>query len=188
MEHSIDQVRVAAAKYFAMGAHMGVAQKRKYDGQDYIVHPIEVAGLLLQFATNPVSTAMVEAALLHDVIEDTKVSYEQVFSVFGKETFDLVEALTDVSRPEHGNRKLRKQMDLEHTRDGPIDAKSVKCADLISNLKSIVKYDTDFARVFVHEKERLLNDALTDADLGLLAECWRTLREAKETLANLKKE
>lgn len=169
---------VNETKFFAMGAHMGVGQKRKYDGRDYIVHPIDVLEILIKFSTGPVTVFQQCAALLHDVVEDTQVTIEQVYDIFGKEVGDLVEALTDVSKPSDGNRKIRKQMDLEHTARGPVDAKSVKVADLISNAASIVQYDPNFARVFMHEKVRLL-EALSDADPGLLAEAWRVVAEAR---------
>jgi (p)ppGpp synthase/HD superfamily hydrolase len=177
-----DVLLIEQAKYFAWAAHASVKQKRKYDGQDYIVHPIEVGNLLHQFATGIITPQQEAAGLLHDVVEDTGITIDQIREAFGNEITDLVGWLTDVSKLEDGNRKVRKQLDLDHTAESPPAAKTIKCADLISNCKSIVQYDPDFARVFLHEKERLLN-VMTEADPGLLAEAWRIWHEARKTLS-----
>lgn len=173
---------VEKALEFAREAHASVNQVRKYTGEPYIVHPIEVREILLKFATGSVSIAQECAALLHDVVEDTPISLDQVYDAFGQETGDLVESLTDISKLNDGNRKVRKTMDLEHSAASSGDAQSVKCADLISNSYSIVQYDPDFARIYLHEKERLLN-VLTNADSGLLTEAWRVLVESRAILS-----
>jgi (p)ppGpp synthase/HD superfamily hydrolase len=57
---------------------------------------------------------MIAAAWLHDVVEDTPVTLEDLHSEFGEGIAELVEALTDISRPEDGNRRKRKAIDREH--------------------------------------------------------------------------
>ena len=103
-----DLVRRALA--FATLAHGD--QKRKYTGEMYIVHPIEVMEIV---KTVPHDDAMLAAALLHDVVEDTDVTLDEVRSAFGDDVAALVDDLTDVSKPEDGNRKTRKAMDREHS-------------------------------------------------------------------------
>lgn len=172
---------VSKADAFAAAAHAAVKQMRKYDQQPYINHPREVRLILLEFAANPVSIEQEAAALLHDVVEDTGVELDLVREQFGDVVARFVEDLTDVSRPGDGNRRVRKQKDLNHTAAALPASKSVKLADLISNSRSIVQHDPDFARVYLHEKSRIL-DVCKDADPGLLAEAYRVLNESRELL------
>ena len=112
--------------------------------------------------------SMVAAAWLHDVVEDTGVSIEVIRAEFGSEVSDLVGWLTDVSRPDHGNRAARKAIDRAHTAAAPAEAQTVKLADLISNTRSIVQHDPKFAETYLAEKRALLA-VMTRADAGLLA-------------------
>ncbi len=160
----IDIVR--KAQVYAMAAHAAVGQRRKYTGEPYIVHPAEVASIV---ASVPGSTPdMVAAAWLHDVVEDTGVTYTDIHMSFGPEIAQLVSWLTDVSRPEDGNRAKRKAMDREHTAQAPAEAQTIKLADLISNSRSIMQHDPEFARTYLEEK-RLLLEVLTKGDRELHA-------------------
>jgi hypothetical protein len=74
---------------------------------------------------------------LHDTVEDTGVELAELRRVFDDDVATLVEWLTDVSRPEDGNRVARKAIDRAHTARAPARAKTVKLADLIDNSRSI---------------------------------------------------
>ena len=152
---------VKKALEFATEAHKG--QVRKYTGEPYIVHPIEVMELVKQVIDDP---EMQAAALLHDVVEDTPVSINEIKDEFGPRVAALVSDLTDVSKPEDGNRALRKELDRQHTAKASPDAKTVKLADLISNGRSIIKDDPNFAKVFMKEKAALL-DVMTEGNIIL---------------------
>jgi (p)ppGpp synthase/HD superfamily hydrolase len=152
------------ARTFATAAHAAVAQLRKYTNEPYIVHPAEVVAIL---KTVPHTEAMIAAAWMHDVVEDTGVSIELVRAEFGSEVSDLVGWLTDVSRPEQGNRATRKAIDRAHTAAAPSEAQTIKLCDLISNTRSIVEHDPEFARVYLAEK-RLLLEVMTKADPELM--------------------
>lgn len=169
---------VDLADAFALAAHSAVQQVRKYTNEPYIIHPREVRELLLKYSTNIVTPHMEAAALLHDVVEDCNITLEQIQSVFGVEITALVSDLTDVSVPSDSNRRARKTKDLAHTASASIGAKTIKIADLISNTKSIVQYDQNFARVYLREKSDILA-ACGDADPGLLAAAYQSIREAK---------
>ena len=170
---------VRKAQVYAMAAHAAVGQKRKYTGEPYIVHPAEVAKIV---AGVPGSTPeMVAAAWLHDVVEDTGCTYTDIHMAFGADIATLVGWLTDVSVPEDGNRAVRKARDCEHTAQAPAEAQTVKVCDLLSNTKSIVAHDPEFARVYLAEKRELLA-VLTKADPGILAEAYRVLDESERTL------
>lgn len=158
---------VRKAQVYAMAAHASVKQVRKYTGEPYIVHPAEVASIV---ARVPGSTPdMVAAAWLHDVIEDTGCTFTDVHMAFGIDIATLVGWLTDVSRPEDGNRATRKAIDRAHTAEAPAEAQTIKLADLISNSRSIMQHDPEFAKVYLEEK-RLLLEVLTRGDAGLHAE------------------
>ena len=155
---------VERAKVFATAAHAAVGQTRKYTGEPYVVHPIEVASLVESVGG---TEAMVAAALLHDVLEDTGVTVDVLEEQFGSEVADLVLWLTDVSNPDDGNRSTRKALDRQHSAAAPAAAQTIKVADLISNTRSIVAHDPGFAKVYLEEK-RLLLEVLTRADPTLL--------------------
>ena len=156
---------VMAAFRFARDAHESVGQCRKYTGEPYIVHPLAVAILVRSV---PHTTAMLAAALLHDVVEDTPVTLHEIASRFGAETAELVDWLTDVSRPEDGNRATRKHLDLLHTAKASPAAKTIKLADLIDNTKSISAHDPGFWQRYRKEKRALLK-VLHEGDPAL----WR---------------
>lgn len=163
---------VKRALKFATMAHATVVNKdgtigqfRKYTGEPYIVHPIEVMNIV---ATVPHTKEMLMAALLHDTVEDTDVTIEEVRALFGEVVADLVTDLTDVSKPTDGNRALRKAMDLEHTANASAEAMTIKLADLLSNTKSIVEHDANFAKVYLVEKQKMLS-VLTKGDSTLHA-------------------
>lgn len=170
------------ARVFATAAHAAVGQVRKYTGEPYIEHPREVAGLVAM-ATGD-DPELVAAAWLHDVVEDTQVSLADVEREFGATVRHLVAGLTDVSRPEDGNRTARKGIDREHTAAQSPGCKTVKLADLISNTRSIVQHDPEFARVYVREKLLLL-EVLGDGHPILLAQARDQVQQAARFLGIL---
>lgn len=168
-----ERLKVAVA--FCKEAHDSINQKRKYTGEPYWAHPIEVMGIVRSV---PHNINMLEAALLHDVVEDTPVTLMEVQRIFGEETAILVEMLTDVSKPEDGNRKTRKNIDLLHTANASPEAKTIKLADLISNTKSIVKYDLDFAKTYLREKD-LLMKVLVSGDKVLYDIAYKLMQDSQ---------
>lgn len=156
------------ARNFAALCHAEVGQVRKYTNEPYINHPAEVVSII---KTVTHTLAMVQAAWLHDTVEDTNITLDDVRVEFGDEVAEMVEMLTDVSRPEDGNRAARKAIDCEHTAKASPAAKTIKLADLISNTSSIVARDPEFARIYLMEKRRLL-EVLKDGDPVLWARAF----------------
>lgn len=171
-------VLIERAYVFAKAAHESVGQMRKYTGEPYIVHPVEVAGIVQTVCH---TEAMLAAALLHDTVEDTGVRIEDIEREFGAEVAELVEWLTDVSTKEDGNRATRKAIDREHISRASAAAKTIKLADLISNSQSILAHDAGFARVYLAEKAALL-EVLKDGDSSLLAQAHLLLQDGLRTL------
>ena len=159
--HAVSPSRLETiARALATHHHAVMRQVRKYTGEPYIVHPEAVAQLVRSV---PHTEEMLAAAWLHDTVEDTEATLEEIERECGAEVADLVEMLTDPSRPEDGNRARRKAIDRAHTALASPDAKTIKLADLIDNTRSIVQCDPGFARVYLAEKRKLL-EVLRDGD------------------------
>lgn len=161
----MDTLNIQRAAAFCVAAHCAVGQKRKYTGEDYWYHPMEVLCILSEVVPSATEDMRV-AALLHDVVEDTQVTLETVRELFGDKVAHYVEQLTDVSKPEDGNRAVRKAIDLSHTAKASPEAKTIKLADLISNSRSILERDPEFAKVYLAEKRALL-EVLKEGDAVL---------------------
>lgn len=148
------------ARLFALAAHSANGQVRKYSGAPYWVHPYEVAEIV---ATVNHTDAMIAAAYLHDVVEDTCIDIDLIRDEFSDEIGDMVEWLTDISKKEDGNRAIRKAIDREHTKNADPNSKTIKLADIISNTISIKKNDPDFYKVYSTEMKALL-EVLQEGD------------------------
>lgn len=148
---------IEKAKIFATAAHAAVGQKRKYSGDDYIIHPQRVAGIVTKYGG---TDEQIAAAWLHDTVEDTDVTLSLIYDTFGTEVTKIVEGLTDVSLPTDGNRATRKAIDRMHTANASTEAQFVKLADIIDNTWDIADNDPKFARVYKQEMLLLL-EAMT---------------------------
>lgn len=153
MERKLDLKLIDKARQFAKKAHDSVNQVRKYVNLPYWVHCEEVADLVKDIGG---STDMICAAFLHDTVEDTPTTLFDIAKEFGEEAAILVQMLTNVSKKSDGNRAFRKELDREHLRNASPDAKTIKLADRISNISTIVEYDPKFAQTYLEETLLLL--------------------------------
>jgi (p)ppGpp synthase/HD superfamily hydrolase len=145
---------VYKARVFATAAHYAVKQVRKYTGEPYIVHPAEVVNILYKYGA---TDEMAAAGWLHDTVEDTGVTIDVIYYEFGQTIGEYVNWLTDQTKPEDGNRAVRKKMDADRLALAPAEVQTVKYADLISNTRSITEYDAGFAKTYLVEKAYLLS-------------------------------
>lgn len=122
---------VLKACQFASRKHTG--QRRKNAAADpYINHPIEVANIL--FEAGVTDQNVLCAAILHDTLEDTDTTIEELSRIFGSKIADIVYECTD----DRSLSKLnRKKFQIEHALIISEEAKLVKLADKISNLQSL---------------------------------------------------
>ncbi|TDP48204.1 HD domain-containing protein [Zavarzinia compransoris] len=153
---------IEAAKAFATRAHAAAGQRRKYTGAPYIEHPAAVAALV---AAAGGDAAMIAAAWLHDVVEDTGVPLAAIEVDFGPEVAELVSWLTKPEASGAGDREARKAQECAHLAAAPVRAKAVKLADLIDNTATVVERDPIFAATYLREKLAVL-DVLADAAGG----------------------
>lgn len=149
-------------KDFAERAHG--EQKRKYSSDPYIVHPVRVMKMCREY-TNDI--AILAAALLHDVLEDTDVASEEMeeflLGIMDKDkavrTVKLVNELTDIyvkSAYPKWNRRKRKANEAERQSRISSDAQTIKYADIIDNAKGMASQKSDFSPVFLYECRDLL--------------------------------
>lgn len=123
---------ILKAAEFAADRHRN--QRRKdADASPYINHPISLANVLANegAVTDPVVLC---AALLHDTIEDTNTTAEELTAAFGQSITDVVLEVTDDKKLD---KAVRKQLQIEHARHASKQAKLVKLADKICNLRDI---------------------------------------------------
>ncbi len=119
---------------FAAGKHND--QRRKDSkSSPYINHPIGVAETLWSVGEVRDETLLV-AAILHDTIEDTDTTSEEIEKEFGKAVLDLMlEVTDDKSLP----KPTRKQLQIEHAPHKSDKAKLLKIADKINNIRDMIK-------------------------------------------------
>ena len=130
----IDFDLIVRAYFFALKAHRGQVRK---SGDPYMIHPVEVANILGDMKADD---NMLAAALLHDVIEDTDISHDELSAKFGEEITQLVDGVTKLSRMSFTSYEERKaenarKMIFAITKD--IRVILIKLADRLHNLKTL---------------------------------------------------
>lgn len=168
---------VERALAFASEAHGSSSQLRKYTGEPYINHPIEVMAIVK--TASHYTEAMLAAALLHDTIEDTAVTRDDIEREFGLAIAKMVMELTDQCL--EGNRAERKAAEAERLGTISAEAQTVKLADLISNSVSITENDPEFAKIYLREKLRIL-ELMTEGDAKLYARANAQLDAARKLI------
>jgi guanosine-3',5'-bis(diphosphate) 3'-pyrophosphohydrolase len=166
-------------------------QTRKYTPERYIVHPVRVMETCAQYTDKQ---PILAAALMHDVLEDTPVTQQEMHAFLqtlmneadAAETLKLVIELTDVyvkkDYPKM-NRRTRKAKEQIRIADTSADSQTIKYADIIDNCNEIVKHDPDFAKVFLYEcRANLRVMGKGNADLYN-----RAVQKVDDAIASMKK-
>jgi len=157
---------------FATKMHEG--QVRKYTGEEYITHPVAVADIVeiyldkKGYSEEDIMMA-VQVALLHDTVEDTVATMEDIEDKFGDEIAKGVWFLTKT--PNYvGNRKFRKELCEARLREAPEIIRILKTADMFHNSLSIEEHDPKFWNLFKEETVSLLIAMNTLEVMGELEE------------------
>lgn len=129
---------IRGARLFAMGAHS--QQKRRFTNEPYFFHCEEVANLVEQYGG---SEAMIAAAWLHDVMEDCGVRLETLCEEFGAQVGDYVWWLT------------KRKGEPFFLKPGA-DIRTIKLADVFSNISTVEARDAKFASRYLAEKRDIL--------------------------------
>lgn len=155
---------------FAAEAHSGTERRGK--GYPYIIHPMEAAAIVATITNDP---EMLSAAILHDTVEDTEVTIEQIREEFGERVASLVNNETAPQDPGLSWRE-RKKVQVSQLAFAPYDSKVVALGDKLSNMRGIT---LDYRRV----GDKVWN--LFHAPNGKLDVEWyyRSLAEAMKELS-----
>ena len=128
---------VDKAILFSTKAHQGTERRGK--GFPYIIHPLEAMAIAATITNDP---EVLAAAVLHDTVEDTPVTNDDLVREFGERVAWLVETETDHHHDTDGHVlswQERKQRDMDNLRALPRDAKIVAMGDKLSNMRAIAR-------------------------------------------------
>lgn len=129
-----DKSLVVKAYAFAKSAHY---HQLRESGEPYITHPINVAGILASFEADANTLA---AALLHDVVEDTKTSLEEIREEFGNDIAILVDGVTKLTMMEYKNKEDNKNANLRKiimSFRSDVRIILIKLADRLHNMRTL---------------------------------------------------
>ena len=122
---------------FATNAHAD--QFRKGTQIPYILHPMEAAAIVGSMTTDE---EVIAGAILHDVVEDTETTVEDVIRMFGERIGSFVASESENKRedlPAESTWKIRKQETLDHLSAATIEVKMITLGDKLSNIRAIYR-------------------------------------------------
>lgn len=128
----MSQEKVIKAMLFAADKHK--FQRRKSDGSSYIVHPFGVYKRLVNAGVY--DTDVLVAAILHDTVEDTDTTMEEINENFGSRVASIVDQVTD---DKSLSKDKRKRLQIAHAPSKSKEAKLVKLADKLDNMSGFFK-------------------------------------------------
>ena len=131
MNNPLETTLFDEAVKFAVEAHQGTERRAK--GYPYIIHPMEAVCIVATMTNDP---EMLAAAILHDTVEDTNVTIEQIRERFGERVAMLVEYET-APDSESLTWKEKKAAQVEKLASAPYDCKVVALGDKLSNMRGI---------------------------------------------------
>ncbi len=143
-----DLVMIEKAYIFSASVHQG---QIRLSGEPYLTHPMEVGGILVQMKLD---AATIVTGILHDTVEDTLATLQQIEESFGKEVAFLVEGLTKISKITLGNQEERqaenfRKMILAMSTD--IRILLVRLADRIHNMRTL-EFQRPDRQVFISKE------------------------------------
>ena len=135
--NNVDIDMVEKAYHFAESAHK---EQKRESGEPYIIHPIAVAEILAELGMD---TNTIVAGLLHDVIEDTDISYDETVGLFNAEIANLVEGVTKLTRLGEMEYKTKEEQQADNVRKmllamaKDIRVIIIKLADRLHNMRTL---------------------------------------------------
>ncbi|HEY9231569.1 MAG TPA: bifunctional (p)ppGpp synthetase/guanosine-3',5'-bis(diphosphate) 3'-pyrophosphohydrolase, partial [Blastocatellia bacterium] len=129
-----DEDLLRRAYLFSARQHRGQIRK---SGEPYLVHPLEVANILAELKLDPVCVA---TGLLHDTVEDTETTIQDIEEYFGAEIAHLVDGLTKISKLDHASTEERQALNMRKMLLAMVDdvrVVLVKLADRLHNMRTL---------------------------------------------------
>ncbi len=129
-----DEELLRRAYLFSARQHRG---QTRQSGEPYLVHPLEVANILVDLNLDPICVA---TGLLHDIVEDTETSAEEIEEYFGPEIAHLVDGLTKISKLDHASSEERQALNMRKMLLAMVDdvrVVLVKLADRLHNMRTL---------------------------------------------------
>src|ERR1043166_399431 len=129
-----DEELLRRAYLFSARQHRGQIRK---SGEPYLVHPLEVANILAELKLDPVCVA---TGLLHDTVEDTETTVQDIEEYFGAEIAHLVDGLTKISKLDHASSEERQALNMRKMLLAMVDDVRVllaKLADRLHNMRTL---------------------------------------------------
>jgi GTP pyrophosphokinase len=154
LQHHADGDAALLDRAFAAGKAMHAEQRRK-SGEPYFFHPLAVAQSLAEWRLDAVSVA---CGLLHDTVEDTLMTIEEVKAQFGEEIAEIVDGLTKMSKLDFTDRTL---LNAENVRKllvamgKDVRVLLVKLADRLHNMRTLSSMREEKRRRIAHETQEL---------------------------------
>ena len=151
----LDRAVVSRAFNYSNAAHAGQFRK---SGEPFMHHPVEVAKILINLLDRRVDATLVAAALLHDVVEDTGISIEEIAAEFGDEVAHLVDGVTKITglhfdSTESEQAENFRKMLFSMARD--IRVILIKLADRLHNMRTLDFLAPDRARAIARETQEI---------------------------------
>lgn len=160
---TIDKVLKCASKYITIPSHLDMI-KRAYElaelkhrgqfrksGDPYIQHPLEVAYMLCELHTSPTT---ITAGILHDIIEDTDVTKEEIIEQFGNDVYSIVDGVTKISQLKYMTKekalaKSHQKILLAMAKD--IRVVVVKLVDRVHNMRTLEFQSPEKQKIIAQE-------------------------------------
>lgn len=156
---------IKEARRYAEHAHSG--QMRKLSDKPYIIHPINVGNILEKAGF---SEEVIAAAYLHDAVEDTSVTLEEIVQRFGLEVAGIVEAHTENKSKSW---EERKQHTIQIVKTGSLEVKSLIVADKLDNLRSLKEsYDQQGDTIWNSLEDSKSRNGTTNPSANTLQKDW----------------
>lgn len=147
----MENVKITKAIEFATKKHKGQTRESN-DNEPYINHVMRVYNTIIQYGYG-VDENVAIAAILHDTVEDTNTSYEEICNEFGSIVMNYVLLLTNTVSSRQVGRHAYHEVNFHRIVNAPRQVQAIKIADMMDNLSDVATtFDKKFAEKYLDEK------------------------------------
>lgn len=162
------------ARFFAIGAHEAIEQKRKFTDEPYWYHCARVAYNVRMAGGTP---EMIASAWLHDTVEDTGISLETIRFMFGDKVAEYVDYMTNI-KDEKLTFKQNLEIAIARLKAGTQDQRILKLADIADNLGGIEVTSRKFAVRYLAKQRKVVKAIAGDCKLS--SRVWSILKAGEK--------